>query len=90
MPGAAADVLSAWCEHLADRMWVLGRDEAIAAGLFGPIVTDAARQRIGDVLAISQGAAALVRRQAEPRLSALPGHHGALTDDELLVPLLRS
>lgn len=90
LPGAAADVLSAWCEHLADRMWVLGRDEAIAAGLFGPIVTEAARQRIGDVLAISQGAAAVVRRQAEPRLSALPGHHGALTDDELLVPLLRS
>jgi hypothetical protein len=89
-PGAEADVLAAWREQLADRLWVLSRDEAISAGLFGPIVTAAARERIGDVLAISQGASAIVRRGAEPRLSALPGHHGALTDDELLVPLLRA
>jgi Type I phosphodiesterase / nucleotide pyrophosphatase len=87
-PGAQADVLTAWREQLSDRMWVLARDEAIAAGLFGPTVSPAASARIGDVLAISHSTAAVVRRQAEPRLSRLPGHHGALTDDELLVPLL--
>ena len=89
-PGARADVHAAWRAELSERMWVLSRDEAIAGGLFGSTVSAAARSRIGDVVAISQGTAAVVRRQAEPRLSALPGQHGALTDDDLLVPLLRA
>jgi len=88
-PGAGPDVLATWRTELSDRMWVLGRDAAIAAGLFGPSVTAAAVARIGDVVAISHGNAAVVRRRAESRMSALRGHHGALTDDELLVPLLR-
>jgi hypothetical protein len=71
-------------------MWVLSRDEAIAAGLFGPTVSPAASARIGDIVAISHNITAVVRRQAESRLSALPGQHGALTDDDLLVPLLRA
>jgi hypothetical protein len=88
-PGAAADVLATWCGELGDRMAVLSRDDAVAAGLFGPVVTDVARRRIGDVVAIaSTPAVAVVRRRVESRLSALPGQHGALTDDELLVPLL--
>jgi hypothetical protein len=87
-PGAADDVLAAWREELGGRMWVARREEALAAGLFGPEVTTVARQRIGDVVAVSLGDAAVVRRRAESRLSALPGQHGALTDDELLVPLL--
>jgi hypothetical protein len=89
-PGAQADVLACWREQLSDRMWVLSRDQAIAAGLFGPTIGATARTRIGDVVAISQSTTAVVRRKAESRLSALPGQHGALTDDDLLVPLLRA
>jgi hypothetical protein len=89
-PGAELEVFTAWREQLCDRMWVLRRDEAISAGLFGPTVTATASGRIGDVVAIAHGTAAVVRRRAEPRLSALAGMHGALTDDELLVPLLRA
>jgi Type I phosphodiesterase / nucleotide pyrophosphatase len=88
--GAHADVLSAWRAQLSDRMWVLARDEAIAAGLFGPTVSPAASERIGDVVVISHDATAVVRRKTESRLSALPGQHGALTDDDVLVPLLRA
>jgi hypothetical protein len=88
--GAHADVLACWREQLSDRMWVLSRGEAIAAGLFGPTVSPNAGARIGDVVAISHTTTAVVRRKAEPRLSALPGQHGALTDDDLLVPLLRA
>lgn len=88
--GAQADVFASWQAQLSDRMWVLRRDEAIAAGLFGPTVSTAARARIGDVVAISHSTTAVVRRKAESRLSALPGQHGALTDDDLLVPLLRA
>lgn len=87
-PGATADVLATWREVLGDRMWVGRREDAVAAGLFGPEVTTAARQRIGDVVAIARTEVSVVRARAESRLSALPGQHGALTDDELLVPLL--
>ena len=89
-PGAAAEVLSAWQAELGDRMWIGSRDDAVSAGLYGPVVTTAARQRIGDVVAIAQGDVAVVQRKKESMLSALPGQHGALTDDELLVPLLSS
>ena len=68
--------------------WVLGRDEAIAAGWFGPTVTDAARERIGDVVAALRGTSGVVRRTAEPVESSLRGHHGSLTSAEQLVPLL--
>jgi hypothetical protein len=86
--GAAADVLARWRAELGDRMWVVPRDEALAAGLLGPVVSPAARARTGDVVAVATGEVAVVRRRAEPRFSALRGQHGALTDDELLVPLL--
>ncbi|PZS14272.1 MAG: alkaline phosphatase family protein [Pseudonocardiales bacterium] len=88
--GASDDVLATWREQLSDRMWVLSRDEAMAAGLFGPTVSAAASERIGDAVVISHSTTAVVRRQAESRLSALPGQHGALNDDDLLVPLFRA
>jgi hypothetical protein len=40
------------------------------------------------VVVACTGTTALVRPQAEHGLSRLVGQHGALTDDELLVPLL--
>ncbi|HEX3908075.1 MAG TPA: nucleotide pyrophosphatase/phosphodiesterase family protein [Mycobacteriales bacterium] len=87
-PGAAEDVLAIWTELLGERAWVITRDDAIASGLFGPIVSPTARGRIGDVLAMSRGDLGVVQRRRESRLSSLPGHHGSLTDRELLVPLL--
>lgn len=88
MPGAAADVVARWQSELGDRMWVGTRDDAVRAGLFGPVVTAAARTRIGDVVAIATSDVAVVQWQTEPNFSALVGQHGALTDDERLIPLL--
>ncbi|MBC2642547.1 MULTISPECIES: alkaline phosphatase family protein [unclassified Rhodococcus (in: high G+C Gram-positive bacteria)] len=88
--GAAHDVASRWRSELGHRMWIGTRDEAVTAGLFGPAVRSEVQDRIGDVVAIAQGGAAVVRRKAESRLSALPGQHGALSDDELLIPLLHT
>jgi hypothetical protein len=87
-PGAVDDVLAAWQARLGDRMWVGRREDAVAAGLFGPTVTPDASSRIGDVVAIATGDVAVVRRTTESLFSSLTGQHGALTADELLVPLL--
>jgi hypothetical protein len=86
--GAADSVLAAWRETLAQRAWVVSRDEAIAAGWFGDRVGDDARFRIGDVVAAARGTAGIMRRTVEPLLSALIGQHGSLTDAEQRVPLL--
>lgn len=86
--GAADDVLATWRSTLGDSAWVMSRDEAIAAGWFGPRVRDDVRSRIGDVVAAARGSAALLRRAAEPLESALIGQHGSLTSAEQYVPLV--
>jgi len=86
-PGAAADVLAAWRDTLAENAWVLSRDAAIGEGWFGP-VNDSVAARIGDVVAAATGTAAMVATRAEPRESALVGMHGSLTPAEQLIPLL--
>ena len=85
--GAAADVLASWRETLGGRAWVASRDEAIAAGWFGPVDMRWA-SRIGDVVAAAAGSAAVVATAAEPRESALNGMHGSLTSSDQLVPFL--
>jgi predicted AlkP superfamily pyrophosphatase or phosphodiesterase len=87
-PGELDAVRSRWAEAVGDRMALLTRDEAIERGWFGPQVSEAARYRIGDLIALSVSELAVVRRKAESRNSTLIGNHGALTDAELLVPLL--
>lgn len=89
--GALDDVLAAWraeTDRLGGAAWVLSREEAIAEGWFGPRVTDAARGRIGDVVAAARGNWTMVRSRIEPMETGLVGHHGSLTDAEQLVPLL--
>jgi len=87
-PGAVADVHSAWQQTLGDGWAVLTGDDAVNEGLFGPVVSPTARSRIGDVIALATGTGGVVERRKLPRLSAMPGQHGSLTDDELLIPLL--
>ncbi|TQN32277.1 type I phosphodiesterase/nucleotide pyrophosphatase [Haloactinospora alba] len=86
-PGAQEDVLAAWRQELAARADVVSREQAISAGLFGP-VSEELRPRIGDVLALARGDTALVAPRSERVESSLVGQHGSLTPDELRVPLL--
>lgn len=88
--GAAGDVLATWRELLGERMWVVPRDEAMAAGWFGPRVPDEMQTRIGDVVTASRDAAAVVASEAEPFESALIGQHGSMIPAEQLVPLLNT
>ncbi|MEU2351317.1 nucleotide pyrophosphatase/phosphodiesterase family protein [Modestobacter sp. NPDC049651] len=86
-PGAADDVLAAWTEVLGDRAWVAGRDEAVAAGVFGP-VADGLAGRIGNVVAFARGSWAFVAPAHEPGPARLAAFHGSLTRPELAIPLL--
>jgi hypothetical protein len=88
VPGATDDVLAAWRAKLGDRMWVWGREEAIATGIFGPRVTARARERMGAVVAAAYGRVGIVERNVDPAQARLNGHHGSLTAAEQFVPLL--
>lgn len=74
-----------WANLLGDRADVLLRSEAIGMGLFG-VTDDILEDRIGDVLAIATGTWAMTSPRIDPRVSALRGLHGGLTEAELLVP----
>ena len=63
------------------------REEAVAENWFGPVSKRFA-DRIGDVVVAARGGTAIVRSNAEPGLSVLPGQHGALSAEEQWVPLL--
>ncbi|MFG2303773.1 alkaline phosphatase family protein [Actinacidiphila glaucinigra] len=88
VPGAAADVHAVWSEVLGEQMWVASREEAIAAGWFGPVVEDRVRGRIGDVVAVARDDIAIVATRTEPGESTMVGLHGSMTPVEQLVPLL--
>ncbi|MDQ1293083.1 MAG: hypothetical protein QG608_964 [Actinomycetota bacterium] len=87
-PGAAEDVAAAWAGRFEDDLLVLTRAEAIERGWFGE-VHERVEPRIGDVLAVARSPLAVVdSRRTRPEVLRLIGLHGALTDDEVLVPLL--
>jgi len=88
VPGAAADVLAVWREVLGDRMWVAGREQAVAAGWFGPAPEARMLGRIGDVVAVARDDMAIVANRSEPGESRMVGLHGSLAPVEQLVPLL--
>ncbi|MBM6402490.1 alkaline phosphatase family protein [Phycicoccus sonneratiae] len=87
-PGAAADVAAAWAARLGERAWVLRREEAVAAGWFGP-VAPVNLARIGDVVVAAADDLAVVdSARMRPQLLALVGMHGSLTGEELDVPVV--
>jgi hypothetical protein len=85
--GRSGALLDAARGLLGDQAWVRSRDEAIAEGWYGPVVTDAAVGRLGDVLLAAKGTYAFVDPN-DTGPYVLVGRHGSLTEDEMLVPLL--
>ncbi len=87
-PGAdPADVSARWRERYGSIADVVERSEAIAAGLFGP-VDPAVLPRIGDILVIARSRVAFYAR-ADDSGRRMVGQHGALSPDEVRVPLIR-
>ncbi len=90
-PAALSDTVERWTGELAGHARVVTREQALDEHWFGhtppgPVI----EQRIGDLLAVAEGGAVLVRPESEPLESAMVGPHGAWTSDEQLVPLIAS
>jgi len=88
VPGAREDVMAAWREVLRGRVDVLTREDAIAAGWFGP-VPERHLARIGDVVVACRGRWAVLATATEPdSVATMVGFHGSYTGLEMQVPLL--
>jgi hypothetical protein len=83
-----ADVASRWEEFLGEKASIYTRDQAIAAELFGNLVSADAADRMGDVIAIAHGDLILIEAELEKQEGAMVGHHGGASDIESYVPLL--
>ena len=86
-PGQAADLADAARRHHADTGWVVTADEVVEQGWFGPVVTEVARSRLGDVALVARDDVAY-RDPADTGPYHLVGRHGSLTEAEVRVPLL--
>ena len=86
-PGTSEELLAASREAFGDVAWVVGVDEVLGLGWFGPVVTAAARARLGDVALISREAVGFTD-PAEVFPIQMISRHGSLTADEMFVPLV--
>jgi hypothetical protein len=86
-PGAAADLLAAARQHHADVAWVHSRTELIDAGWFGPVVSPPVAARYGDVAIVTHEPVTF-HDPADGGPFPLVCRHGALTAEEMLVPLV--
>lgn len=86
-PGRREALAEAAREHHADVAWVRTLDETIDQGWWGPVVTDAARSRLGDVALVAREPVSF-HDDADTGPYQLVGRHGSLTAAEMYVPLL--
>lgn len=85
-PGRGRDLLDAAVDAHGEQAWVHTADEIVETGWLGPVVTAAARSRLGDVALVARDGWAF--GHPDDGSSKLLGRHGSLTPAEMLVPLL--
>jgi predicted AlkP superfamily pyrophosphatase or phosphodiesterase len=86
-PGHARQLLESATEHHGDVAWVVSLDTVVDDGWFGPVVTDAARSRLGDVALVAREPVSFVDPDDSGPFELI-GRHGSVTSAEMLVPLL--
>jgi len=86
-PGRVPQLAEACRAHHADTGWVYEREQTVDEGWWGPHVTDAAHQRLGDVALVAREAVSY-HDEADSGPFELIGRHGSLTAAEMNVPLL--
>lgn len=88
-PGSASAAVERWRAHFPETAWIVGRDEAVDSGWFGPVRGEH-RSRIGDVLiAAREDVAFYDTSAASTRARGMIGQHGSLTAQERLIPCIR-
>lgn len=86
-PGRQSALLEAARHHHSDVAWVRSAEETEVEGWWGPKLTDAARQRLGDVAVVANQPVSFVD-PADTGPFQLIGRHGSLTSAEVWVPLV--
>ena len=87
--GASAHLHRAVDEFADERLWISSSDDALDLGLLGDgSIHRELESRIGDLIVASIGDICLYHEY--PDAALLPGMHGGLTRDEMLVPLIVS
>ncbi|MET3455644.1 alkaline phosphatase family protein [Pseudomonas kilonensis] len=86
--GKTSAVLERWKNKLGDDFMVLPRSQAINEGLFGGAVRVSFEQRLGDLIVYPTGRGGIVQSLTEKNQTSWKGHHGALTEEDQLSPLL--
>jgi len=86
--GAISETIAQWQEFFGSKAKILSKDIAIKDGLFGPVVTEDSRERMGDLIAIANSDLILVDPARVREESSMVGHHGGITDIEVEIPLL--
>ena len=85
--GAATEVAARWRARLGASAVVMERQEAVAAGWFGP-VSPVVAPRLGDVMVACMDPIAVESSSRFRMETRLIGMHGSLTADEMYIPLL--
>lgn len=85
----AVELAERWRAAEGSRAAILTRDEAIESGWFGPTVTPAARERIGDVIVAAQKEVVYLTPSMTGHVRQLVGQHGSISVEETTVPLIR-
>ncbi len=85
-PGRGRELYEAAVDAHGPQAWVRTAAEIVEGGWLGPVVTDAARSRLGDVALVARERWAF--GHPDDGSSRLIGRHGSLTAAEMLVPLL--
>jgi hypothetical protein len=85
---AIQETIIQWQEFFGSKARVLSKDAAIKDGLFGPVVSEDASERMGDLIAIANNDLILVDPARVKEETSMVGHHGGVTDIEVEIPLL--
>jgi predicted AlkP superfamily pyrophosphatase or phosphodiesterase len=85
--GRAGALYEATVERHGADAWVATRDQVVADCWLGPVVTEAALARLGDVALVARGDIAF-HDPLDTGPYELVGRHGSMTPAEMLVPLL--
>lgn len=74
---------------LDDRALVITREQAVAWGWYGPLVSWEAEERIGDVLVAATSNEAYYTQDMPDSARQMRGQHGSVTEAEITVPCIR-